>query len=107
MVHPAIVDLTITTGSGLSAYLKRNQGHQFAGSVGTYAAAAEIRAVLKSSADNWAGGRQATRIVKPLRDAAALQIDASRLYAVCYALFLEAYPPLDSRGTRHKFEPHK
>lgn len=107
MAHPAIIDTTITSGSGLQAYLKRNQGHQFAGHIGTDAAAAQIRAVLKASSGTWAGGRQANRIVKPLVHAADLQLEASKMFTLCLALFHGAYPPVNQSGQRHKFEPHK
>ena len=107
MTHPAIIDTSITSGSALQAYLKRNQGHLFAGHVGTDASAAQIRAVLRASATNWAGGRQANKIVKPLQHAASLQLEASKMFTLCLALFHGAYPPVDQSGARRKFEPHK
>lgn len=107
MAHPAIIDTTITSGSALQAYLKRNQGHQFAGHIGTDAAAAQIRAILKASSRNWQGGRQASKIVKPLVHAADLQLEASKMFTLCLALFHGAFPPVDKAGVRHQFEPHK
>ena len=107
MAHPAIIDTAITSGSALQAYLKRNQGHLFAGHVGTDAAAAQIHAILKATSGNWAGGRQATRIVRPLRHAADLQLEASKMFTLCLSLFHGAYPPVNQAGQRRKFEPHK
>lgn len=107
MAHPAIPDAAIVSGSALQAYLKRNQAHQFTGGLSTDATAAQIRATLKTTASNWSGGRQASKIVKPLFHAADLQIEASKMFTLCLALFHGAFPPVNSSGARRKFEPHK
>jgi hypothetical protein len=96
MANPLLDVKDFHKGSAFRDYLERSRAHTLAGETGLRAAAAEIRALIRTDGSqmNPRAYLNARRIARPLIHAADLHDDAAKMFALCLALHRGAFPPV-------------